>query len=37
MKMYLYHYNFKRQLYIYLNESKRYEFKIMIYYVFENP
>ena len=34
--MYLYYYNFKRQLYVDLDESKRYEFEIMIYYVFNN-
>ena len=36
-KMYLYYYNFKRQLYADFDELKRYKFKIIIYYVFENP
>ena len=35
-KTYLYYYNFKRQLYIDLDELKRYEFNIMIYHVFKN-
>ena len=34
--MYLYYYNFKRQLYVDLDESKRYEFEIMIYYMLKN-
>ena len=36
-KMYLYYHNFKRQLYADLNESKRYEFKIIIYHVLKDP
>ena len=35
-KTYLYYYNFKRQLYVDLDKSKRYEFEIMIYYVFKD-
>ena len=34
--MYLYYYNFKRQLYVDFDELKKYEFEIMIYYVLEN-
>ena len=36
IKTYLHYYDFKRQLYINLDKSKRYEFKIMLYYVFED-
>ena len=34
--MYLHYYNFKRQLYVDFKKSKRYEFEIIIYYIFEN-
>ena len=36
IKIYLYHYKFKRQLYVDFDELKRYEFEIMISYVFQN-
>ena len=36
-KTYLHHHNFKRQLYINLDESKRYEFEMMIYHMLKNP
>ena len=34
--MCLYYYDFKRQLYVDFDKLKRYEFKIMIYYVLKN-
>ena len=35
--MYLHYYNFKRQLYVDFDKSKRHEFEIMIYYVLRDP
>ena len=36
IKTYLYYYNSNRQIYINLNKLKKYDFKVIIYYVKED-